>query len=129
MTASQKFESEAERWEETGTLSPVNEYYATKLHCWIGSSGAETDGVSERLKRYHAEVEAQITQALGGNWYDKFLRVRDRCSVCGEGFRLANLGLCTHCDALIGYCHQFEAGLAPDGNPKCPRCADGEIVG
>jgi hypothetical protein len=130
-SASQKFEEEAARWEETRQMQETgwNEWGLTILRCWIHSKGAEADGVSERLKRYHEAAEEQMEKKLGPDWYDRFLRTRDACSICGTGFRLENLGMCTHCDALIGYCHQFEGGLAPNGNLKCPRCKDGETVG
>jgi hypothetical protein len=128
-SASQKFEAEAARWEETGQMSCSNEWLLTILRCWIHSKGAEADGVSDRLKRYHQAAEELIEKNLGSGWYDRFLRTRDACSICGEGFRLENLGMCTHCDALIGYCHQFKGGFAPNGNLKCPRCEDGETVG
>jgi hypothetical protein len=74
-------------------------------------------------------AEASLEKKLGPDWYDKFLRTRGACSICGEGLRFENLGMCTHCDALIGYCHQFDGGTAPNGNLKCPRCKDGETVG
>lgn len=130
-SASRKFEEEAARWEATGEMqeSGLSEYALTVLRCWITSDGAEADGVSERLKRYHEAAEERLEQKLGPDWYDLFLRTRDCCSICGQGFRLENLGMCTHCDALIGYCHQFEGGMAPNGNFKCPRCKDGETVG
>jgi hypothetical protein len=74
-------------------------------------------------------AKARLKKQLGPDWYDRFLRTRASCSICGTGFRLENLGLCTHCDALIGYCHQFDGGVAPNGNLKCPNCKDGETVG
>lgn len=130
-SASQKFEEEAARWEATGEMqeSGSNEWGLTVLRCWITSDGAEADGVSERLTRYHKAAEALMEEREGADWYDRFLRTRDCCSICGQGFRLENLGMCTHCDALIGYCHQFDGGTAPNGNLKCPRCKDGETVG
>lgn len=130
-SASQKFEEEAARWGETGEMQECgsDEYAFTKLRCWIGTGGAKTDGVSERLTRYYAAAEATLEQRLGPDWYDKFLRTRAACSLCGTGFRLENLGMCTHCDALIGYCHQFDGGFASNGNFKCPKCEDGETVG
>jgi hypothetical protein len=130
-SASRMFEEEAARWEETGEMQHgcSNQWGVTALRCWISSKGAKADGVSERLKRYHAAAEESIKNKLGPNWYHRFLRTRAACSICGEGFRIDNLGLCTHCDALIGYCHQFNGGFAPNGNLKCPRCEDGETVG
>jgi hypothetical protein len=130
-SASRKFEEEAARWETTGEMqeSGSNEYRLTVLRCWITSDGAEADGVSERLKRYYQAAEERIEMKLGPDWYDRFLRTRDACSICGQGFRLENLGMCTHCDALIGYCHQFDGGTASNGNLKCPRCEHGETVG
>jgi hypothetical protein len=130
-SASQMFEEEAARWEETGEMQEgvSNAYGMTTLRCWIGSKGAQADGVSERLKRYHAAAEKLFEEREGPDWYDRFLRIRSACSICGTGFRLENLGLCTHCDALIGYCHQFDGGLAANGNFKCPKCKDGETVG
>ena len=128
MTASQKFEEEAARWEAAGEMQ-ADARTLTILRCWIRSKGAKTDGVSERLQRYHEAAEEWLKQQLGPDWYDKFLRTRSSCSICGEGFRLENLGLCTHCDALIGYCHQFDGGVATNGNLKCPKCKDGETVG
>jgi hypothetical protein len=130
MTASRKFESEASRWEATGDLSAFPDARAlTILRCWIASKGAAADGVSERLKRYLAAAEAHIEHQPGPDWYDRFLRTRSSCSICGEGFRLENPGLCTHCDALIAYCHQFAGGMAPNGNLKCPKGEHGETVG
>jgi hypothetical protein len=128
---SEMFEEEAARWEETGKIDPklLNEYGVAVLRLWIKSDGAKVDKVSRRLKRYHKAMEKQIEEKLGPNWYYSFLRLRGCCSVCGKGFRAENLGLCTHCDALIGYCHQFAGGAAPNGNEKCPKCRMGEIVG
>ena|ERR1022692_336589 len=130
-SASQMFEEEATRWEETGEMQVgcSTEYGVTVLRCWIHSEGAKAEGVSERLNRYHAAAEETMKNKLGPHWYDHFLRTRSCCRICGTGFRLENLGMCTHCDALIGYCHQFEGGMAPNGNLKCPRCKDGETVG
>ena len=61
-SASQMFEEEAARWEETGEMQEgvSNAYGMTTLRCWIGSKGAHADGVSERLKRYHAAAEERI---------------------------------------------------------------------
>lgn len=131
MTASQKFEEDAARWEATGEMqeSGADEYGLTVLRCWITSKGAKADGVSERLGRYHKAAEEAMQKQRGPGWYDKFLRTRSACSICGTGFRLENLGMCTHCDALIGYCHQFDGGVAANGNLKCPKCQDGETVG
>ena len=125
------FEAEAARWEKTGRMQKgvSNAYGMTTLRIWITSKGAKADGVSERLKRYHKAAEEHIKKKLGPDWYDKFLRVRSSCHICGEGFRIENLGLCTHCDALIGYCHQLKGGFAPNGNLKCPKCKNGETVG
>jgi hypothetical protein len=129
-SAAHRFEDEAARWEETGELQWCgrNEYAFVKLGSWLISKGARIDGVSERLKRYYAAAEARFDK-WGSDWYDKFLATRDWCSVCGESYRLENLSLCTHCDSLFGYCHQLTGGKAANGNPKCPRCQDGEIVG
>lgn len=127
-SASQKFEDEAARWEETGQLAS-NEWLLTILTCWINSKGAESGGVSDRLKRYRQAAEEYVEKKLGPAWYGSFLRIRDSCSICGESFRLENLSMCTHCDVLLGYCHRSEGGYTPNGNLKCPRCKDGEIVG
>lgn len=129
LSASQKFEEEARLWEETGELQwcGKNEYGFIKLRCWIDTKGAAVDGVSERLHRYHEAVEAKYAR-WGDKWCDDFLRNRDWCSVCGESFRLENLSLCTHCQVLFGYCH-YPMEKAANGNPKCPRCEHGEIVG
>ncbi len=125
------FEAEAARWEETGEMQKgvSNAYGLATLRCWITSDGAKADGVSKRLKRYHKAAEKWLAQQEGPDWYDRFLRTRSACSICGEGYRIENLGLCTHCDTLVGYCHQFDGGTAPNGNLKCPRCKYGETVG
>jgi hypothetical protein len=130
-SASQMFEEEAARWEETGEMQRgvSNAYGMAVLRIWITSTGAKADGVSDRLKRYHKAAERLFKKREGPDWYDRFLRVRSACSICGEGFRIENLGLCTHCDARIGYCHQFKGGVAANGNLKCPRCKYGETVG
>jgi hypothetical protein len=46
LSASQKFEGEAKRWEETGELqwSGQNEYGFLQLECWLLSDGAKADG-------------------------------------------------------------------------------------
>jgi hypothetical protein len=130
-SASRMFEEEALRWEETGEMQVgvSNAYGLTTLRCWINSDGAQADGVSKRLKRYHKAAEEWLAQQQGSDWYDRFLRMRSCCSICGVGYRTENLGLCTHCDTRIGYCHQFDGGKAPNGNFKCPKCKDGETVG
>ena len=130
-TASQMFEAEAERWEKTRRMQKgvSNAYGMATLRLWIASKGAKSDGVSERLKRYQKAAEKSFERQEGPDWYERFLRVRSACSICGEGFRIENLGLCTHCDARIGYCHQFKGGVAPNGNLKCPKCEAGETVG
>ena len=130
-SASQMFEEEAARWENTGKMQKgvSNAYGLATLRLWIVSNGAKADGVSDKLKRYYQAVEKLFEQREGPDWYDRFLRIRAACSICGTGFRIENLGLCTHCNTLIGYCHQFDGGTAPNGNLKCPRCKDGETVG
>ena len=129
LTASQKFEQESWHWEESGEVgwSGLNEYGYTKLRFWLGSEGAAADHVSARLWKYSAAVEARFAHRRP-EWFDQFMRTRDFCSVCGESFRLGNLSFCTHCDALLGYCHQFSGGKVANGNAKCPRCKTGEIV-
>jgi hypothetical protein len=131
MTASQMFEAEATRWEKTRKMQRgvSNAYGMAALRLWITSKGATADGVCERLKRYYKAAEVLFEEREGPAWYDRFLRTRSACSICGEGFRLENLGMCTHCDALIGYCHQIKGSFAPNGNLKCPSCEDGETVG
>ena len=125
------FEEEAARWEATGEMQEgvSNAYGLATLRLWVTSDEAKADGVSERLKRYHEAAEKWFDERDGPNWYERFLRITSACWICGSGLRLENLGLCTHCDALIGYCHQFVGGTAPNGNLKCPRCKDGETVG
>jgi len=123
------FEEEALRWEETGELQGdcARPYGALRLDCWIRSKGAQQDGVSYRLKRY-CEAADEALQRSNPDWYDDFLSIKDSC-MCGETFRYENLSLCTHCYVSLGYCHQFSGGLAANGNPKCPVCEMGEIVG
>jgi hypothetical protein len=129
-SASRRFEDEAARWEETGQLQGCgrNQYSFLKLSSWLISPGAKVDGVSERLQRYYEAAEESF-KSWGPRWYDEFLATRDWCSECGESYRLENLSLCTHCQALLGYCHQLSGGKAANGNPRCPRCEQGEIVG
>ena len=124
------FEEEARRWEESGDLQRESStpYGATVLRCWVASSGAKQDGVSERLQRYCETIVATL-DGQDPDWYDDFLRIRDYCSICGESFRIENLSLCTHCQTSLGYCHQFIGGKAANGNIKCPSCEKGEIVG
>ena len=129
-SATQMFEEEARRWEETGKIQSgsANVYGLTRLRCWLHSKGAAADGVSERLKRYYQAAEIALARR-DPDWYDDLLATRDYCSLCGETYRIENLSLCTHCDSLVGYCHQLTGGTSPNGNPKCPVCEDGEIVG
>jgi len=130
LTASQMYEEEAKRWEATGQLqrNARLEYLVFTLRCWLISSGAKADGVSERLTRYCAAAESAF-ERQDPNWYEKLLRGTDMCSVCGETYRLENLSSCTHCVVMLGYCHQLSGGRAANGNPKCPDCRMGEIVG
>ncbi len=129
-TASLMYEEEARRWAETGALQwcGSNAYAFTKLRCWLDSNGAKAEGVSERLQHYYAAAEAKFEESAP-EWYDKFLRTKDWCSICGETYRLENLSLCTHCDVLLGYCHTEYGNKTANGNPKCPTCKSGEIVG
>lgn len=128
LTASQKFEEEARLWEETGKFqrSGQDRYAFLQLQCWLLSAGAKADGVSKRLKRYYKAADKRFG---GQDWLDDFLRIRDNCSLCGASYRLENLSICTHCFISLGYCHQGEGGLAPNGNFRCPSCKVGEIVG
>jgi hypothetical protein len=126
-TASEMYEAEAALWEQTGELQE-NEYMLLTLRCWFISNGAAATGVSMRLRDYcAAALRAGESRAPG--WYEALLRVREACSVCGETYRIENLSLCTHCEAMLGYCHQLSGGTASNGNPLCPRCGIGEIVG
>ena len=81
-SASQMFEEEAARWEETGEMQEgvSNAYGMTTLRLWVASDGAKADGVSERLKRYHAAAEKSFEEREGPDWYDRFLRARDSCA-------------------------------------------------
>jgi hypothetical protein len=63
--------------------SGTNEYAYTRLTSWLLSAGARADGVSDRLRRYAAAAEASF-ERRGPGWFDKFLHVKDGCSVCGE---------------------------------------------
>ena len=130
LTASQKFEEEARLWKETGEVgwSGLNEYGYTKLRFWLESEGARADGVSDLLWEYGETIEQAIIDARQPGWFAAFMRTRDYCSRCGENYSLANLCFCTHCDILLGYCHQFSGGKAANGNAKCPSCEMGEIV-
>jgi hypothetical protein len=127
--ASRLYEEEAAKWESSGELqwAGKNEYALVKLLCWLNSTGAKKNGVSERLMRYAAAAKARF-DGLGYDWYGDLLRQRDYCSGCGETFRVENLSLCTHCDAMLGYCCSNGKRL-PNGNQLCPRCDEGEIVG
>jgi hypothetical protein len=131
MPARLKFEEEAQRWEETGGLQACgnNKYAFTGFDCWMRSDGGKQDGASELLLRYHAAAQENLNRRLGADWYETLMRTRDYCSECGETFRIENLSFCTHCTALFGYCHSSIGGRAANGNPKCPRCGVGEIVG
>ena len=130
LTASMLFEEEARLWESTGEIkrSRTFSYGLGSLRLWLDSEGAEKDGVSEPLRNYY-RAAAQLLLQQDEDWWDNLLRVRDTCSRCGETFRVENLSFCTHCDALLGYCHARTGVKAANGNPACPICKDGEIVG
>lgn len=132
LSASLKFEAAAARWEETGKLQrwDIIPYEFLKLSCWLRSKGAQVDGVSERLERYCDAVRAHLDSNGDPNWYENLLNMRDWCR-CGETFRLENLSVCTHCETTLGYCcyRTSSGGTAANGNPKCPICKNGEMVG
>jgi hypothetical protein len=131
LSASRKFEEEARRWKETGETgwSGLNEYGYTKLRFWLSSQGAFDDRISDLLWEYGETVEQVFIDGKQPGWFSAFMRTRDSCSICGETFMLGNLGFCTQCECLLGYCHRFSGGRTANGNPKCPACGAGEIVG
>jgi hypothetical protein len=130
LTASEKFEAEAKRWEETRRLRAFSgeQYAFLRLQCWLLSDGAKADGVSKTLKRYYSALKARLRRKYGRDWLDSYLSIRDNCR-CGESFRMENLSVCTNCYVSLGYCHRSSGGTAPNGNPLCPSCKVGEIVG
>jgi hypothetical protein len=130
LSASRLFEEEARVWESTGEIMRERtfSYGLAPLRLWLHSDGATKDGVSERLREYYWAA-AQVLREKDEDWWDDLLSDRDSCSMCGETFRVENLSFCTHCTALLGYCHALTGGKAANGNPACPVCKNGEIVG
>lgn len=130
LSASKLFEEEARVWETTGEINHQRafSYGLAKLRQWLDSDGATKDGVSERLRNYY-QAAARLLFKKNKDWWDDLLSDRDYCSVCSETFRVENLSFCTHCTALLGYCHALTGGKAANGNPACPICEVGEIAG
>ncbi len=123
----QKYEDEAAKWEETGQFDYFSKgrYSFVRMHLWLDSRGARFEGVNERLQRYYWALKEELKPE---SWYDDFLNERDICRECGESFSYENLSFCTFCEANYGYCHK-PGGFGTNGNPVCPLCGKGEIVG
>jgi hypothetical protein len=49
-------------------------------------------------------VSAGFEKMGGMEWYDSFLRRRERCSVCFETYRIENLSVCPKCKSY--YCYR-----------------------
>lgn len=125
ISARDRFESLATEWNARGRPSSLllEGRLLIGLRCWSWSQGAKNEGISEALKVYLHECEA----AQPKDWIDAFLIKRERCRLCGEGYKLENIMLCTHCSGTICYRCAGEATKAANGNPECP--CGGELVG
>jgi hypothetical protein len=125
-SARDKFEALAEAWEpSSASPSPL---LVTRMYLWVNSTGAKKEGVSPRLSAMVKALRAQLDKEHP-TWYESMWDGHDYCRVCGERYRMENLSMCTHCDALHGPCHMGSGGLASNGNSLCAACHVGEIVG
>ena len=129
---SEGFERAARIWDKglRAPLSGIARPYALRLLLWLDSRGAARDGVSDLLQAYAAAVDAHL-RLWHEDWIERTLRERSTCVKCGQQWRIENLSLCTHCPATFAPCCQrhYRIPQARNGNPQCPVCRTGELVG
>ena len=114
------------RWIESGKSSTelfATEYERMRVYLWVFSPGAKKEEVGEDL----IEFGRANRQAIGNENYDRMLRKREYCSLCGETYKLENLSICVNCDNLFCYRCTGQYGTASNGNRRC-SCGE-ELVG
>jgi hypothetical protein len=123
--SSLRYEALAKEWHAQARLEPLllSGYDLIRLRCWSYSAGAKSEGVSATLRDFVRESNA----AQPEDWLDDYLYDRETCSTCGEGYRLENMRLCTHCSRMYCYRCPPKPAKAPNGNDACP--CGGELVG
>jgi hypothetical protein len=127
---STRFENDAEEWLRQGRPAEISksQWYTMQLICWSGSSGGKAVGVSKLLTDYQAALQKQFNRD-NPNWYEDLWDDRVHCSTCGQSWRVENVHICSICSATFPPCHVGETTMLPHGNPECPTCGEGEIVG
>lgn len=126
------YERAAAQWDSGGRqlLTGIAKPYALRLCLWVASPGARTEGVGPLVAAYSAAI-AESMALWTDDWFHRALRDSADCPDCRQPWRLENLSLCTHCPAVFAPCCQrhYHIVKARNGNPECPICHTGELVG
>jgi hypothetical protein len=124
----QRYEWQARAWNAAGRPNEMllqdEQLCALKLWCHTESKVRPIPAIVDLYLRV-SDSEAPE------NWYMAFMNEHSACRLCGVGFRMENLSVCTQ-----GHGHHYcwcvsnlrEAKKLPNGNLQCPLCP-GELVG
>jgi len=94
-----------------------------KTTCWLAThAGSELKALPEV-----AEFMAACRDAYGGESYERYLRQRDRCTVCGESYKVENVSYCVECH--MRYCARCRGDIQRDGHGGYLCDCGGQVVG
>lgn len=116
-TFRERFETRMNQWlnnEKSDTEVFSLDYDRVRAYLWSSSEARKADGASSDLTMFGGAN----FRALGSDNYYKMLRTRERCTGCGETYKLENLSICLECDRV--YCYR-----CTDSSCYC----GGEVVG